>query len=545
MKKSLLFLRLILLFVWVPLNLSAQKEFKQQWYLQFHSSIRPGYSSGIDLPHAEVDSMGNTFICFISNSTLEFQNKIDTGFKYSIYKIDKKGKLVWSKIFRHGFEVGGGGIGGVTSDRRGGVYALIAIGNYIKFTKDSTFVKPGITEAIVHFNANGDFDFMTPLPISQSLGNLLFAFNDKLYYPRMNNTMYVISKDGKIENSYFPYYSDYSYHYAINKSGQVASLKVLNPYGSFKIGDSTYVQSKKKYGYVIVVREKTGALLWHKFFKDRNFLDIDDNHSLRWDNDNNLYCALNFGPSTEEYAQYIQDGTKSIIYKFDQQGNIKGSLFDTLRNSNNNYYTQVWLQNDGSGNVYADLYTASYAPMNYPKMNISSADISKYTRLLFDTNFNIKSYYQIRNAPRLDNSLNSYGSIFWKSSKITIEPNRTYELPNGETVNCTSDNDFFVIYMDTNKQVNSTGIKDLDQKFTATFLITPNPSSSKKTFKIEGNCGIDRLVIYDLTGKVVYSINNIRNKTATIDANTIPGIYFVRTEFVNGQRVTQKLIVSE
>ncbi len=543
--KNHLFLRFILLFVIIPLNLSAQKEFKQKWYLQFHSSIRSGYSSGIDLPHAEVDSMGNTFISFLSNSTFEFQSKIDTGYKSHLYKIDKNGELVWSKIFRDGFEVRGGGIGSLTSDRNGGVFVDISIGNYFKFSKDSTFVKLGLTESILHIKANGEIDRMTMLPIARVSCTPVFAFNGKIYYPRDRNTLYIISNDGKIENSYFPYYFDYSYHFAVNKSGQIASLKVLNPYESFKIGDSTYVQSKKKYGYVVVVREKTGALLWHKFFKDRNFLDLDDNHSLRWDNDNNLYCALNFGSSTDEYSQYIQDSTKSIIYKLDQQGNIKGSLFDTLRNSNNNYYTQVWLQNDGSGNVYADLYTASYAPMNYPKMNISSADISKYTRLLFDTNFNIKSYYQIRNAPRLDNSLNSYGSVFWKSSKITMEPNRTYELPNGETVNCTSDHDFFVIYMDTNKQVNSNEVKEIGQKIRALFTITPNPTNAKKTFKIEGNFAINKVIMYDLTGKIVHVVSNIKNNSVIINTNLLNGIYFVRTEFVNGERATQKIVISD
>jgi hypothetical protein len=111
MKKLFIILGITLFTSFFQNPLFAQKELKQQWYLQFHSGIRSGYSSGIDLPHAEIDPLGNTFISFISNSKYEFQSQIDTGLKYHIYKIDKKGKLVWGKIFRFGFEVGGGGVG--------------------------------------------------------------------------------------------------------------------------------------------------------------------------------------------------------------------------------------------------------------------------------------------------------------------------------------------------------------------------------------------------------------------------------------------------
>ena len=546
MKKLFIIFGITLFTAFFQNPLFAQKELKQQWYLQFHSSIRSGYSSGIDLPHAEIDPLGNTFISFLSNSKYEFQSQIDTGLKYYIYKIDKKGKLVWGKIFRHGFEVGGGGIGAITSDRKGGVFVRHAIGNYIKFSKDSTFRKTGNTDAIVHYKENGDFDFMTQLPSSSVAAPIVYGMNGKLYFPRDRETMYIISSDGKIENSYFPYYFDYSYHYAINKDGQVASIKVLNTNDKFTIGDSTYTQASKGYGYVVVVREKTGAVLWSKFFKDRKFLDLDDNHSVRWDNNNNLYCALNFGPTTPEYASYIQDGTKSIIYKFDQKGNLKGSLFDTAQNTKNNYYTQVWLQNDGSGNVYADLYTSNYSPMNYPNMHISSDDISKYTRIHFDTNFNIQSYNQVRNAPRLDNSLMSHSSIFWKTVKLAQNPLQTYDLPNGESASCTWDNDFFVIFMDTNKQVNAT-IEKFEKKPSASFTLSPNPNSAKNPVTISANIPIDRIIVFDVTGKLVYSKKNRlpNSNTFTIPTVFVPGMYYVRTEFVDGQRQTQKLVVTD
>jgi hypothetical protein len=527
--------------------LFAQKELKQQWYLQFSATLKSGLSNAFELQHAEIDPLGNTFISFTSYSTFKFQNKVDTGIKYHLIKIDKQGKVVWNKLFRCGFEVGGGGIGAITSDRNGGVFVQLAIGNYIKFSKDSTFRKTGLSHAIVHYKENGDFDFMTQLPISQVTAPIVYGMNGKLYFPRDRETMYIISSDGKIENSYFPYYFDYSYHYAINKDGQVASIKVLNTNEKFTIGDSTYTQANKGYGYVVVVREKTGAVLWHKFFKNRKFLDIDDNHSVRWDNNNNLYCALNFGSSTPEYASYIQDGIKSIIYKFDQKGNLKGSLFDTAQNTQNNYYTQVWLQNDGSGNVYADLYTSNYSPMNYPNMHISSDNISKYTRLHFDTNFNIQSYNQVRNAPRLDNSLMSHSSIFWKTVKLAQNPLQTYDLPNGESASCTWDNDFFVIFMDTNKQVNSTGIEKFEKKTSASFTLSPNPNSAKNPVTISANIAIDRIIVFDVTGKLVYSKKNRlpNSNTFTIPTVFVPGMYYVRTEFIDGQRQTQKLVVTD
>lgn len=545
MKKLLIIFGITLFTSFFQNPLFAQIELKQQWYLQFSATLKSGLSNAFELQHAELDPLGNTFISFTSYSTFKFQNKVDTGIKYHLIKIDKQGKVVWNKLFRCGFEVGGGGIGALTSDRKGGVFVWHAIGNYIKFSKDSTFRKTGITDAIVHYKENGDFDFMTQLPISQVAAPIVYGMNGKLYFPRDRYTMYIISSDGKIENSYFPYYWDYSYHYAINKDGQVASIKVLDPYEKFTIGDSTYSQNTNNYGYVVVVREKTGAVLWHKFFKDRKFLDIDDNHSVRWDNNNNLYCALNFGSATPEYASYIQDGKKSIVYKFDQKGNLKGSLFDTAQNTKNNYNTQVWLQNDGSGNVYADLFTSNYSPMNYPNMHID--DISKYTRLHFDTNFNIQSYNQVRNAPRLDNSLMSHSSIFWKTVKLALNPLQTYDLPNGESASCTWDNDFFVIFMDTNKQVNSTGVEKIVENSKNIVTLSPNPSSAKTPITVNTNSSIDRIIVFDVTGKLIYSNKNrLPNLTKfTIPTVFVPGIYFIRTELTSGQRVTKKIVITD
>jgi hypothetical protein len=66
MKKLLIIFGITLFTSFFQNPLFAQKELKQQWYLQFSATLKSGLSNAFELQHAELDPLGNTFISFTS-----------------------------------------------------------------------------------------------------------------------------------------------------------------------------------------------------------------------------------------------------------------------------------------------------------------------------------------------------------------------------------------------------------------------------------------------------------------------------------------------
>ena len=68
----------------------------------------------------------------------------------------------------------------------------------------------------------------------------------------------------------------------------------------------------------------------------------------------------------------------------------------------------------------------------------------------------------------------------------------------------------------------------------ATMSISPNPSSGD--FIITAPDKIDKIVVSDINGRIVNTINNVSDITYTLDGQTlIPGIYVIKVQGVNDQ----------
>lgn len=524
----------------------AQKELKQQWYLHFHAAQKPVWDEGVNLQRVHTDFLGNTFISFSSLSTFEFQGKSDTGNKSHVYKVDPNGKVLWGKVLRIGFEVSNGAAMGISPDNKGGLYITTNLGTYFQLSKDSIFKSGTPRLGIIHWDSNGDFDNLT-LINDTKFGNLESGLDGNLYLPRNKETLHVVRQDGKIKTSYFPFYNDFAPHFAANKNGDVASIKGMISGDLFTIGDTTY-KAQKSYSYVVVVRDSLGKVKWHKFFGQRGFLDIDDNHSIRWDKNNNLYLALNMISSTPGYEKYVASGQKTILYKFDENGNLKGEFFDTSSIEFSDHYSVTWLQNVENGEVVANIFTYKRYDTYYPGLTLKSDQVQGYMRVKFDDNFKVKDYYYGSSLPRMDNSNIGSKSVFWNVKELNPNQSKEYYLPNGQSVTCKYDSDFFVIMMDTTEPKQNGTAKLVQAQVQVN--LEPNPLQLNNTLQVHSKLQPIRSVfVLDVKGnKLKEQLNVNLNKTSLLldQKNGFKaGVYFVRIEFQNGESTTQKIVVTE
>jgi len=76
------------------------------------------------------------------------------------------------------------------------------------------------------------------------------------------------------------------------------------------------------------------------------------------------------------------------------------------------------------------------------------------------------------------------------------------------------------------------------------FRITPNPFTNQTIIQFDNiNNTIHQLMITDITGKLIKSINNIRDNQVTISRDAMPaGVYFATLSNEKGELVTQKII---
>ena len=537
---------IIIYFLLFTSSLSAQKELKQQWYLHFKAEIRQGRTEGILQPRVCNDALGNTFMKFYSNSKFEFENGLDTGFCSHLFKFDKYGKLVWSKTVHDGIESDGGGMFGLVPDNNGGVFVSTVLGSFYKLNEDSTFRGSKLSVGLIHWGPKGEFIKLTLLD-NVDVGNPEMGLDGNLYVTRDPKTLHVIDLNGNVKTSNFPYYSDFAHHFAANKNGDVASIKAFAPYDEYAIGDSIY-KTQKSYGYALVIRDSTGKIKWHRFYNNRGFLDFDDNHSVRWDKNNNLYFALNIISSTPRYEKYVASGQKTILYKFDEYGNQIGEFFDTSQLEFAEHYTQTWLMNDEVGDVIVNLFTYKRNPTFYPGLTIKSEDLSGHMRLKFDENFKISAYYFIHSAPRIDNSNITTKAVFWKVNKIAANQSKEYYLPNGQSVTCKYDSDFFVIMMDTTEPKRNSTAKLVEAQVQVN--LEPNPLQLNTTLQVQSKVQPIRSVfVLDVKGnKLKEQLNVNLNKTSLLldQKNGFKaGVYFVRIEFKNGESTTQKIVVTD
>src|SRR5690606_25781716 len=87
------------------------------------------------------------------------------------------------------------------------------------------------------------------------------------------------------------------------------------------------------------------------------------------------------------------------------------------------------------------------------------------------------------------------------------------------------------------------GVMETDDFRGRNFTIYPHPASGK--VNIRGNLKIENILVYDLLGNLVYSLENLSQKTMEIPiSNFEQGLYLLKIISPNGKTSTEKLMVS-
>ncbi len=525
----------------------AQMELKQQWFLHFHAAQKPVFDVGIWSQKTQTDRLGNTFIAFTSYSTFEFQGKTDTGTKVHLIKMDKNGKVLWSKLFRMGFETSNGSILDMCPDNKGGVFISTILGSYYKLSDDSTFKGPQFSDGVVHWDENGAFKTLTLLDRS-GFGFLEYGLDGKLYLQRDDKTLHVINENGKLKTSYFPY-DNYGLgvYLSVNNLGDVANLLIIAPYDNFVVGDSIY-KGGNNYSYVLTVKDSTGKLKWHKFYKNRNLLDFGSNRYLQWDKNNNLFVTLNFNHNVLGYEKFLEYGKKAIIYSYDENGNFRGEFFDKNYLEFEEFRSEAFLQLDEDGGVSATIINSRGNAVLYPGLEMKKEDYSPYLRIKFSDSFKVEKYYTLYSGGgHMGVSQRATKGIFSNIRFLRSDTvSKEYYLPNGQSVTCKYDSDFFVIMMDTTEPKQNGNAK-LAQ---AQISLEPNPLQLNNTLQVHSKLQPIRSVfVLDVKGnklKEQLRLNTLKTSLLLDQKNGFKaGVYFVRIEFQNGESTTQKIVVTE
>jgi len=527
----------------------AQKELKQQWYLQFHAAQKPVLDIGIWAQKTQTDRLGNTFISFTSYSTVEFQGKTDTGTKVHLIKVDKKGKVLWSKLFRMGFETSNGSITDMCPDNKGGVFIATILGSYYKLSDDSTFKGPTYSNGLIHWDENGTFKTLTYMDRA-GIGFLEYGLDGKLYLKRDDHTLHVINENGKLKTSYFPY-DNYGLgvYLSVNKLGDVANLLIIPPYDYFVVGDSIY-KGGNNYSYGLTVKDSTGKLKWHKFYKNRSLLDYGSNKYLQWDNQNNLFVSLNLNHGSPGYEEYLLYGKKAIIYSYDEFGKLKGEFFDKTYLEFEEFRSEAFLQLDEDGRVSTTIINSRGNAALYPGLVLKKEEYSPYLRIKFNDSCKVEKYYTLYSggghmgvAQMATKGI--FSNIrFLRSDTVSKE----YYLPNRQIVNCKYNSDFFVIMMDTTEPPKTISKRNFEKDISV--KLEPNPIQLNAILTINSQMlPIESVSIIDVKGTVLKELAQIQLSQTPIvldqKSGFKAGIYYVRIQLSDGRITTQKIVVTD
>ncbi len=219
---------------------------------------------------------------------------------------------------------------------------------------------------------------------------------------------------------------------------------------------------------------------------------------------------------------------------------ITDSPFGNYSNNTNKYIT---LKNslDLSNAVYAHLqyYTKFSTEKNYDFVNISISTNagSSWTTLC--------SKYQ---TPALSfggtNPVYDGKQSDWVKEEIDLTPyvgnNVLFKFVLTSDIYSTEDGFYFDDFL-VRKIINPTSI-NTSQFFSEDLLLYPNPS--KQEINILSNHLIQSIIIYDLTGKILYQNQNIRQNYFQYQHKLSDGIYFISIQLNNHEMISKKIIVS-
>jgi hypothetical protein len=138
--------------------------------------------------------------------------------------------------------------------------------------------------------------------------------------------------------------------------------------------------------------------------------------------------------------------------------------------------------------------------------------------------------------------------VFWNVKELTPNQSKEYYLPNGQSVTCKYDSDFFVIMMDTTEPKQNGTAKLVQEQVHVS--LEPNPLQLNNTLQVHSKLQpIRSIYVLDVKGnklKEQLRLNTLKTSLLLDQKNGFKaGVYFVRIEFQNGESTTQKIVVTD
>jgi Secretion system C-terminal sorting domain len=448
-------------------------------------------------------------------------------------KLDEFYNVVWSKKLN---------ISTITSSVGSGVdnsYQLLESnqGGYLLYTTIN--VAAVSSSLIVKFDASGNVQW-----------NLKQEFNDYAYSTSTSQINELSSGDIILFKSYY----STMFYSSISPSGNVKWSKTLaedtaaggkNPGFDFEcMGDGSIVVCGKSDNDNCFGRlDSAGNLLWSRIYQFGT--TYNQPRSITLADDGNLMVA---GYGTPNFIMKVDALNGDVIWRKDITGG--GTPEDIIAIGGDEYLIAAsypgksMYKIDGNGNFESGMSFNGYAitpnygwcskfkkrgsDIFYTYRGLNSVSSTSYVILKADPLFN----YQCAVTEFTNNLPTTF--TMWNSGVLLTKNEGVYSQ---DTVTAVP----FAITIQHENLCETTGVENLDRENAPLFY--PNPVSGNNALTVEvKNSGLNKVIISDLTGKIVFSNTFNANRFEVPMNNLSKGMYTVHVTDESGNRFAKKII---